>query len=98
MDYNYAAYVFDYRLVWQDGEGRLWTARDAGCSCPTPFENVKELDRLFSKDDLVDEFFRILKDTGGPSASGEARNEGPRLQEFARFLDKVSQALAGQAG
>jgi len=39
IDYSDGCYQFDIRIVWQDRNGKLWTARDSGCSCPSPFEN-----------------------------------------------------------
>jgi len=33
------SYEFDIYLVWKDKDGRLFTATDSGCSCPTPFED-----------------------------------------------------------
>jgi len=35
------AYQFDIIALWKDiPTGRLFMAHDAGCSCPSPFENV----------------------------------------------------------
>jgi hypothetical protein len=39
-------YQFDLRVVWQDEKGRLYTARDSGCSCPAPFEDYREIGQL----------------------------------------------------
>lgn len=33
------SYEFDQFVVVKDPEGKLWAAWDAGCSCPTPFED-----------------------------------------------------------
>lgn len=33
-------YEFDEFIVWRDAEGNFRWASDAGCSCPTPFEDV----------------------------------------------------------
>lgn len=32
-------YEFSILLLLRDARGDLWAAHDAGCSCPTPFEN-----------------------------------------------------------
>ena len=34
--------------MWQDEFGKLYTARDSGCSCPTPFDSLslETLERL----------------------------------------------------
>ena len=50
VEYSDGCYQFDTRIVWKDNEtGKLYTARDAGCSCPVPFEdynrsNIDEVD------------------------------------------------------
>lgn len=46
IDYSSGSYEFDYRVVWKDDTGKLWTARDSGCSCPTPFDECHSLDDL----------------------------------------------------
>ncbi len=56
IDYSDGSYQFDYRVVWADKDGALWTARDSGCSCPSPFESTDELDRLFDWDTLQKEY------------------------------------------
>ena len=41
------AYEFDLRVVWRHTTtGKLYTARDAGCSCPVPFEKYTSLQEL----------------------------------------------------
>lgn len=45
-------YDFDIRVVWFHSEtGVFYTARDAGCSCPSPFEDYHGLEQL----DVLDE-------------------------------------------
>jgi hypothetical protein len=49
LEYSDMNYVFDTLVVWADENGVLYSARDAGCSCPTPFEDygsIAELDRV----------------------------------------------------
>jgi hypothetical protein len=38
IEYSSGCYEFDTRVVWKNEKGELFTARDSGCSCPTPFE------------------------------------------------------------
>lgn len=48
-NFSRASYEFDIRVVWKDDQGFLYTARDAGCSCPSPFENytsIHDLERV----------------------------------------------------
>ncbi len=43
-----ACYDFDILCFWATLDGRVFTASDAGCSCPTPFEayEAETLDEL----------------------------------------------------
>lgn len=41
-----ACYSFDYLVVWQHEDGRLFYGTDSGCSCPSPFEDVTSIDEL----------------------------------------------------
>jgi len=42
-----ASYSFDTVIVLQDVEdGKVYAAYDCGCSCPTPFENVRGIGDL----------------------------------------------------
>lgn len=47
IDYSDGNYVFDTRAVWKhEASGNLYTARDSGCSCPSPFEDYTSIDSL----------------------------------------------------
>ena len=46
INYTMYDYTFDFRVVWKDNEGQLYTARDSGCSCPSPFEDYTDLAML----------------------------------------------------
>jgi hypothetical protein len=53
LEFSDLDYQFDTRVVWKDESGVLYTARDSGCSCPTPFEDytsVQDLERVNIKD------------------------------------------------
>lgn len=80
VDYSDGNYCFDYRAVWVDQQGRLWTARDAGCSCPSPFEDTDELDRVWNASQLEEEYLS----NGGRYLS---------QQDFDAFLGRVKEAL-----
>lgn len=43
---RYEDYGFDMFVVWRDADGNLLYASDAGCSCPSPFEDVTSVDML----------------------------------------------------
>jgi len=46
IDYSDGNYQFDLRVVWKHTTGQLFTARDSGCSCPSPFEDYTKLTDL----------------------------------------------------
>lgn len=54
IDYSDQDYQFDLRVVWRHKDGRYFTARDSGCSCPSPFEDYDSLDKLtpFKREDV----------------------------------------------
>ena len=62
LDFGDEPYTFDKRIVWKDRENKLWTARDSGCSCPEPFEDMG-LDDLepLNIDFIVDEVHSELQ-------------------------------------
>lgn len=41
-----SCYSFDMLIVWKHEDGRFFYAQDAGCSCPSPFEDLEKLDDL----------------------------------------------------
>lgn len=79
IQWGEANYSFDLTCVLRRlSDGTLWYASDAGCSCPCPFENVYEWERLFNLDPLAppDEDYRQ-----------------PDLYEYREFLAKVNAAF-----
>lgn len=56
IEYSDQNYCFDTRVIWRDKHNELWTARDSGCSCPTPFEeyNLSNIDK-FDKEVILSE-------------------------------------------
>lgn len=40
------SYEFDIFLILMDENKNLYYCNDSGCSCPTPFENVTEIDEI----------------------------------------------------
>lgn len=57
IDYSSGQYEFDLRVVWRHSSGILLTARDSGCSCPSPFEDLSSLEatELFDYDEIEQE-------------------------------------------
>ena len=76
-------YEFDFRVVWIDtATGKLLTARDSGCSCPSPFED-------FKKSDLAEiDSIGWLQD--------EIRTEGRDVKphEASDFISKIREYLS----
>lgn len=83
LEYSDQNYNFDTQVVWKDGNGLIYTARDSGCSCPTPFEDycsVESLERVGSYEQLESELDRGW---GNPNFQSERRD----------FLDAVKAAF-----
>lgn len=55
FDWDEPCYSFDLCVVWKERRGRYWVGNDSGCSCPSPFDSVtdiNELDGPLTKDGL----------------------------------------------
>jgi len=84
VEYSSGSYEFDTRIVWIDKEGKLYTARDEGCSCPTPFEDYTTLESLDTFD--IDEIRNEIKTELGSSRS----NITPiQVREFLRTVEEA---------
>ena len=46
IDWRYEDYSFDMTAVWKAKRGEYYLGDDSGCSCPSPFEDVTELEQL----------------------------------------------------
>lgn len=78
MSMTKESYQFDILLVITDGKN-FYAARDSGCSCPSPFENIQSVNKLVhltgpaSLDELVtpenDFFEKNYWDDGYPRKS-----------------------------
>lgn len=44
IDFSDGCYNFDLTVVWRRADGRFVYADDAGCSCPSPFEDTTPAD------------------------------------------------------
>jgi hypothetical protein len=44
VEWTAPCYDFDLTVVWEDNHGNLYWGSDAGCSCPSPFEDFTSLD------------------------------------------------------
>jgi hypothetical protein len=48
LENPHADYDFNTLAVWQHEDGRVFYARDSGCSCPSPFEDFRTFDDLYT--------------------------------------------------
>lgn len=89
VDFSDGNYCFDYRAVWLHEDGTLYTARDAGCSCPSPFETFTSLEKLdkWDRSVLLQEVENEAPKPGHPWYRGG--NENIR-KDAARLLELVA--------
>lgn len=83
IEFSDMDYVFDTRVIWKHSSGKLYTARDSGCSCPSPFEDYSKLEDL---DELTDfgELERELR---------QDRPQTTSAREAAMVISKVRRLL-----
>lgn len=58
-------YEFDFTAVWKESRGKYWVGSDSGCSCPSPFEDItdiNELDGPYNKDGLRKRLDWLIQD------------------------------------
>ena len=47
IEFSDGDYNFDTRVFWKElSTNKVYTARDSGCSCPTPFEDYDTIESL----------------------------------------------------
>ena len=81
IDFDESGYGFDYRVIWKDSAGKLYTARDSGCSCPVPFEDIASIH------DLEDYDFETVRNEA--LTEGQKENyEGDNIHDFIAKLPK----------
>ena len=85
IEYSDGCYQFDTRVVWKEINGsKLYTMRDSGCSCPTPFEDYN-----LSNIDVLD--FEALRREVNGELAGSYKNISPETAQ--EFLYKVRQSI-----
>lgn len=81
IDHSDDCYCFDYRVVWKHEEtNELYTARSAGCSCPSPFEEFSSIEEL---ERVTPELIRSLEYEMSSSESHAS------YEERSSFIDKL---------
>jgi hypothetical protein len=80
IDYSDGNYQFDLRIVWRQKEtGRLLTSRESGCSCPTPFDELKV-------EDMADYSYGFVRNEALDEAKREYGYDGGDISDF---IDKL---------
>ena len=89
IEWDNESYAFNITGIWvRDEDGTVWYADDSGCSCPTPWENTTELQRLFNMDPLLERY-------KGATTNEDGYRYGHVNQgEWESFKGNVEEALA----
>ena len=83
IDYSDGEYQFDYRVVWwHEKKRKLYTSRDSGCSCPSPFEEIYEIKDLDKLSDMIALRAEVRSD-------GPAQNTPEQIQTFLHRVETV---------
>ena len=79
FEWTEPCWSFDTLAVWKEGRGRYWIGEDSGCSCPSPFENItdiNELDGPYTKEGLRKRIdYRIKEQTERKYSYGYSKAE-----------------------
>ncbi len=90
IDYSSGCYEFNYRVVWKDEKGVLWSGRDSGCSCPTPFEDFTE-ESDFER--VTRAWITHVLEPELNNESGKEKYRPTAREEYGNFLWEVKKAL-----
>ena len=86
---NSESYEFDYFVVWKASDGTLFYGEDSGCSCPTPFEDIKSF-RILTDDNWAEFHDEVIKwSTPYSDWSRSVVTEA----DISEFFAKVSKAM-----
>lgn len=85
IEFSDGDYQFDTRVIWKHSSGKLYTARDSGCSCPSPFEEYNKLEDL---DELTDlgELEREVRELGSGYSVTSSRDAATVVARVRRLL------------
>lgn len=82
-------YSFDFVVVFRHEDGRLFGGQDSGCSCPSPFEDFTDLDKLTQFKNWA-ELNKWLLEWAPPISEGSYYAGNPNyLIEAAEIVSKV---------
>lgn len=87
IDWSDGCYVFDITAVWRREDGHIVYAEDAGCSCPSPFEDT-------TVEDLVPAttagFQAHLEKRAREACSDESEEHDRWAMQIANLMAKVA--------
>ena len=94
FDWSEPDYSFDMCVVFKEARGRYWIGEDAGCSCPAPFEDVRdinELDGPYTKDGLRKRLEFRVEERGGSDegSSYYCKSKAVLLREAREILSRI---------
>lgn len=90
FEFSEPDYSFDMCVVWKETRGSYWIGCDSGCSCPSPFEDVRskdELDGPYNKKGLKTRLEWIVNEHGDASYG---RSKAELLKDVASILSRIS--------
>ena len=93
FDWCEVDYSFDMCVVWKDAGGAFWIGNDSGCSCPSPFEDIYDLNELDGPHDrsgLKSRLERLVGERVGSENVYSSSYIFPR----ARLMNEVSEILS----
>lgn len=84
IEFSDGCYQFDTRVIWKNEKGEFFTARDSGCSCPTPFEDYNAMSDLETPTIkmLMDEISKELSNGYSVTTAQEAQTTIDYLREL----------------
>lgn len=87
VEWSDGNYQFDLTVVWQDADGKLYWAEDAGCSCPLPFG-------FRTKEDLTTGTFWDLHAHLSERLNDGSRRNRDRAVEVAELMTRAREATS----
>ena len=94
FEFSEPNYSFDMCVVWKEARGKYWVGEDSGCSCPSPFEGVgdiNELDGPYNKAGLKTRLEWIVKERVNEDDSGYSwyRSRAELMKDVDNILSRL---------
>ncbi len=86
IEYSSGLWEFDTRVIWLHESGKILTAVDSGCSCPTPFEEYESIEELdeFDEKTIITEIFDKLSDEYSTYSADSASRDRFRVRDISK--------------